>query len=79
MLLHPSVHRLPPLTVTLRSTNNKLAHMLTNKCRAGAGGFTYRPAFVNHLIKYVDENLVSDRLQAGRAVVSIRRAGEETV
>lgn len=53
--------------------------MLTNKSRAGAGGFTYRPTLINHLIEYVDEKLVSDRLQAGGAVVSVGGAGKERV
>lgn len=32
---------------------------------------THHSSFINHFIKYIDKDLIFDRLQAGRAVVSI--------
>ena len=33
--------------------------------------FTHHSSFINHLIKYVDEDVVSDWLQASSAVVTV--------
>lgn len=50
--------------------------------RAGRGKgpmFTHCSSFINHFIKYVDEHLLFDRLQAGGAVVTVWCTAENRV